>query len=182
MAQKVELEALQAQVEALRAELETLKVAEEQRGCVRGSDSPKGRRRGRGLPKQEKVGRCFYCRKVGHFARDCRHNPDRDFADWWFGEDARRLTGAGPSRESRPAPGARSRECPKGLGPGAGVKPRVPSGEVHPLVLQCYHCYELWHRDRDDPEEVQSAQQSSERERSPEGTAAKTPPASPRWA
>ncbi|XP_023714070.1 uncharacterized protein LOC111867992 [Cryptotermes secundus] len=126
------LEALQAQVEALRAELETLKVAEEQRDYVRGSDSPQGRRRSRGLPKQKKAGRCFRCRKIGHYARDCRQDPDLDFSGWWFGEDHRRPRGTGSSRESRPAPGARSRECPKGLGPGAGVKPRVPSGSDLP--------------------------------------------------
>ena len=172
-----ELEALQAQVEALKKELETLRVAEVPRDYVRGGNSPQGRSRSRRAPK--KSIRCFRCRKVGHYESDCRQDPDPAFPGWRYGDVYRRNRGAGPSRESRQDPGARNRECPRGLGPGTSVKPWVPSGEIHPLVIQCYHCYEFWHRDRDGSEQARSARQSSEREGEPEITAAKSPPASP---
>lgn len=77
------------------------------------------------------------------------------------------------------AQGDRNKECPRGLGPGTSVKPWVPSGGVHPLVIQCYHCYEFWHRDRDGTEKRRPSRPSSEEEWKPEDTAAEPSPISP---
>lgn len=176
---QVEVEALGAQAKELRGELETLRIRETPRDRVGSRDSPprRGRRRSRGAHK--KTIRCFRCAEIGHYGSDCCQDPDPDFPGWRYGNEYRRTRGGGRSRESRTTQGDRNKGCPRGLGPGTSVKPWVPSGGVHPLVIQCYHCYEFWHRDRDDPGKRRPSLQSSE-EWKPEDTAAEPSPTSPR--
>lgn len=121
----------------------TLRRREAPRDRIGGGESPqrRGQRRSRGATKR--AVRCFRCAEMGHYASDCRQDHDPAFPGRRYGDDQRRTWGAGSSSELQIVPGDRDGEGPRGLGPGTSVRSWVPSGEIHPLVIQCYHCYEL---------------------------------------
>ncbi|XP_023715344.1 zinc finger protein 19-like [Cryptotermes secundus] len=135
MAQKGELEALQAQIKALREELETLRRREAPQDRVGGGESPQrpGPRRSRGTTKR--AVRCFRCAEMGRYASDCCQDPDPAFPGWRYWDDQRRNWGTGPSRESQIAPGDMDGKGPRGLCPRTSVWPWVPSGEIRPFVI-----------------------------------------------
>jgi hypothetical protein len=99
-------------------ELETLREGEEprDRAGIRERSPWRGGGTRRNRRATRRTIRCFGCAEWGHYARDCRQDPDPPFPGWRYGGDRRRNRGADLARESPTAPGDRYVERPRGLG------------------------------------------------------------------
>jgi hypothetical protein len=122
-------------------------------------------------------GRCFRCNESGHYERDCWMDPDPEFPGWRYWSNPRDRRGYSPLPGPQPSVGGRSARGPRGLGAGTVVWPWTPYRDIHPLVIQCYHCYQYWHRQLDYLEEPQ-VRQSRESGPMPDTPEAEGPPSS----
>jgi hypothetical protein len=105
-----------------------------------------------------RTGRCFRCNEFGHYERECRMDPDPEFPGWRFWSNPRDRRGYSPLPGPPPFARGRGVRGPRGLGAGTMVWPWTPCCNIHPLVIQCYHCYQYWHQQLDHLEESQVRQ------------------------
>jgi hypothetical protein len=102
--------------------------------------------------------KCYRCAGIGHYARDCRREPDRALPGWKSGGDQCGRRGGGPCREpqvtrrdrDRDRGGSREQDSRR------PTRPWVSSGDARSSGIQCIHCQEFGHLRRECPKVFQA--------------------------